>query len=431
MSLMVLSRRSITFRQPGRGEATVLLIPGRDQIQIVKDLAGVKDSSSQSQSSTMRGPQLMRVFSGQRYIYGYLPEEVQELRQAVKVWLAEDFAPSDCQAFFYVFSPEIIVHGVREQSDEGQQSWRTAQLVLQGQDPLRALTNAITDFILANPGGNICVAVLNQLDLYRKLQGALEPYQIAPVPFSTLKPSTAIKPLYKHMDHTLIYLTGLLFGLIVLLASAAFWILNHQKRAQLEAEIQETQEQIRNIQINQSTGHIRRPQSLLDNMAKAFNQQPSAIVDAAASVGVQFGELENINFKPIENLSGDKTPPIEQEVMVSIKNSKDKLLIGQERRAQQILIHRPWVRTLKRTGSVGDQIRLAVTLQTEGAAEPAADLLELASLPVSYTELTDPSITQLVSGTDISATMALSETIVTTATTLSSTTTTSPTLVKK
>lgn len=386
MSLMVLTRRNITFRQPGAGEVTVLLVPGREQVQVVKDFAGVSDA--QNKLGSTRGPQLSRVFSGQRYIYGYLPEEVRELRQAVKVWMAEDFAPTDCQAFFYVFSPDTIVHGVREQSDEGQQSWRTAQLVLPGNDPLRALTNAITDYVLANPSAVLCVAVLNQLELYRKLQSVLEPYQITPVPFSTLKPHASLKPLYRHFDHTLLYLTAVIFGLLLLVASSAFFFLNWSIRNKLEREIEDTQTRIKNIQINQSTGHIRQPQALLDTMSKAFNQQPSAIIDAAATLGAQFGDLTQVTFKPPEMVAtnGSLKHSNQQDVAITVKKSKDKLLFGQEHRAQLILANRPWVRSIRRAGSTGEQAQLVVTLQTEGAPMPTAEDLRTAALAVSYTE---------------------------------------------
>lgn len=400
MSLMVISRRNITFRQPGSGEVTVLLVPGREQVQIVKDFAGVNDV--QNKLGTTRGPQLSRVFSGQRYIYGYLPEEVRELRQAVKVWMAEDFAPVDCQAFFYVFSPDTIVHGVREQSDEGQQSWRTAQLILPGNDPLLALTNAITDYVLANPTATLCVAVLNQLELYRKLQSVLEPYHISPVPFSTLKPQASLRPLYRHFDHTLLYLTGVIFGILLLVASSAFYFLNWSILNKLQREIESVQTQIKNIQINQSTGHIRHPQALLDNMTKAFNQQPSAIVDAAATVGAQFGDLIQINFKPPEVASSGGQPRHNnlQDVLVNVKKARDKLLFGQEKRAQLILANRPWIRSIRRTGTNGDQSQLIVTVQAEGAPVPSESIMALAKTPVSMTEID-------ISATDVTPTTFL------------------------
>lgn len=357
----------------------MLLVPGRDQVQIIKDLAGISDVNIQNKA-TNRGPQLSRVFTGQRYIYGHLPEEIRELKQAVKVWLAEDFAPANCQAFFYVFSPEVIIQGVRETTDEGQIVWRTAQLVLGSEDTSKILTNAVTDYVLANPDATVCVAVLNQLELYQKLQSVLQPYKIEPVPFSTLKPLSGIKPLYRQFDHTLLYLTGIMFSILTLIGSAGFYFLNWSARMGLEREIADVKKSIESIQLNPNTGHIRNPQEVLDSMAKGFVQQPSAIIDGAARYGNQFGELMRISFQPPQANGG---APVEQQIVaLSIAKGKDKLLFDQERRAMAVVNNQPWVRKVERTGTVGEQVDMVVTLQTEQAPLPTDEQIKTAGMPV-------------------------------------------------
>ncbi|NBV54209.1 MAG: hypothetical protein EBR79_00630, partial [Proteobacteria bacterium] len=385
MNIFILSRRNITFRQAGKGEVCVLMVPGRDQVQVVRDLAGMNDTKLQN-NVTSRGAQLSRSISGQRFIYGYLPEEIGELRQAVKVWLAEDFAPADCQSFFYVFSPEVVIHGVREQSDEGYISWRTAQLVLTGSQPLQSFTNAVADYVMSNPGATVCVAVLNQLDLYRQLQGLLEPFKISPIPFSGLKVAAGVRPLYRHMDHTIIYLTGALFGVLVMCASVLFWFFNWSERIQLDNEIENTQNQIRNIQINQSTGHISSPQDILDAMSKSYNQQPSAIIDAAASAAAQYGSLVQINFMPAEyTTEASRNPPQQQTVKAMVNEPRDKLLVEQERRGGLLVQQRPWVRSIQRSGAAGNQLQLLVSLQTSNAPDAPAAVAQAArtAQPVS------------------------------------------------
>ena len=52
------------------------------------------------------------------------PQEISDLRQPVKVWLAEDFAPLQSQAFFFIISHSVVIHGVREQDDEGYEALR-------------------------------------------------------------------------------------------------------------------------------------------------------------------------------------------------------------------------------------------------------------------------------------------------------------------
>lgn len=415
MNLLVLARRTITFRQVGRGDVTVLMVPGRDQIQIVKDLAGMSDVNVQP-NVAHRGPQLSRVFSGQRYIYGYLPEEIKELQQAVKVWLAEDFAPANCQAFFYVFSPEVIIQGVRETADEGQMSWRTAQLVLSGEEAGKALTNAVTDYVLANPTAVVCVAVLNQLELYQKLQTSLQAYGIEPVPFTTLKPLAGVRPLYRQFDHTLIYLTSILFGILMLLGSIAFYFLNWAARTKLESEIADVKKSIESIQLNQSTGHIREPQLLLDIMAKGFNQQPSAIVDAAARFAVQFGELTQVTFQPPEMAGSAQAQSTQQEIIVNLTKSKDKLLFDQERRARALEGNQPWVRSARRTGSAGEQTQMVITVQSDQAPLPTDEQIKAAATPVDTASITSKISSSLagVSGSlpvaDASSTLPTSPT---------------------
>lgn len=390
MNIFILSRRTITFRQQGKGEICVLMVPSRDQVQVVRDLAGMNDAKLQSNVSSSRGIQLSRAIAGQRFIYGYLPEEISELRQAVKVWLAEDFAPADCQSFFYVFSPEVIIHGVREQSDEGYISWRTAQLVLTGKEPLQSFINAVADYSLSNPGANVCVAVLNHLDLYRQLQGMLEPFNISPIPFTALKTTAGARPLYRHMDHTIIYLTGVLFGLMLLLASLLFWFFNWSERLKLDTEIENIQTQIRNIQINQSTGHISAPQEVLDTMSKAYNQQPSAIIDAAANAAAQYGNLGQITFMPAEYTTEiSRNPPLQQTVRLVVNQPRDKLLVDQERRGNVITKMRPWVRQIERSGASGNQLQLMISVQTSSAPEPTLSLIEAAqsAVPVSLSSI--------------------------------------------
>jgi hypothetical protein len=370
MGLLILSRRSITFRQPGRGEVTVLLVPGRDQIQVVKDLAGTAniniatDTAKAGEKRVRKLQQLSRVFVGQRYIYGSLPEEIAELRNPVKVWLAEDFAPQGCQAFFFVFSETVVIHGVREQNDEGQMSWRTAQLSLSEGDPLRSIINAISDYALANSAETLTVAVLNQLNLYEKLQTGLATYGISPMPFSKLKPPITLKPLYRHFDHTIFYLTVVIFAALTFAASLGYLGLVYNQRKQLDEKITGVQAQIQNIKRNQSVGTVQDPQAVLNALGKPMRQQPSAMLDAAGTVANQFGKLSKLEFTP----SGDDMSAVtEVDIAANVDNMKDMLLLDQESRGRGIVAQRPWVRAIHRQGAVGEMGDLVISVQVDEA----------------------------------------------------------------
>jgi|GEM_PF-1796430 len=366
MSLYILTRRTITFRQESSGETTVLLVPGIDQVQVIKDMAGTNTLKEQGAKGGQRQlKQLSRVQAGQRYIYGYLPEEIAELNTSVKVWLAEDFAPAGTQAFFFVFSDQVVLHGVREQNDEGQMRWRTAQLVLPEKDTLSTIVNAISDYALTKGIDSLTVAVFNQLELYRQLQEGLKTYGISPVPFSKMHPVAGIRPLYRHYDYTILYLALALFGIIIFAASAFYLVYTYHKRNALNDQIEETQNRIRNIKLNQSVGSVQDPQAVLQSMGKPIHQMPSAIVEAAATAAKQFGDLENLTFALGDG--GDESGNSTADVTVGISNMKDALLLDQEERAAQVVAQRPWVRVIKRGGEVGTSGNLVISLQIDQA----------------------------------------------------------------
>ncbi len=402
MPLTVISRRTITYREPGKGEITVLLVPGRDQIQIVKDLAGLGNAPIAPREGAAKGAavkkqiQLSRVHIGRRFIYGMLPPEISDLRQPVKVWLAEDYAPLQSQAFFYIFSHNIIIHGVREQDDEGFQNWRTAQLPVDEADPLKSMINAISDYALSNPSEGLTVAVLNKLDLYEKLQAGLSTYNISPVPFSKLKPQPNLKPLYHHRDYTVLYLTLALFGFMTLLASGGYLAITRMNLWKLEAEVAEVQSRIDAIKLNQNVGQIADPQAVLQAMSRQVNQQPSAIVDAAGSVGAELGTLGAIKAvfaaELLEN-GVQMAQPGQIGVQVVVEKLKEPLLLSQEQTASSALSSRPWVREIKRSGTVGERGDLEVVLQIDQA--PASTVQPEAVEP----EPQNPQAGNPVSGT--------------------------------
>lgn len=390
MPLTLISRRSVVYRETGSGEMTVLLVPGRDQIQVVKDLAGlgkadipVREGGATGKPVQVRKQaQLSRVYIGRRYIYGNLPNEISDLRQPVKVWLAEDFAPTQSQAFFYIFSSTVVIHGVREQDDEGQQTWRTAQLMLGEGDPIKTIIDAISDYALANNTETLTVAVLNKLDLYEKLQAGLGTYNISPIPFSKLKPQAGIKPLYRHRDYTILYLTFALLGLITVLASGAYAFFTMLERDKLREEVVDVQRRIESIKLNQNVGQVADPQSVLQTMSRGINQQMSAILHAAGDVGAQLGTLEKVRLMleggDFEGVPVEGVGEGQQVALVRLAEMKKELLLDQELDATQVVATHPWVRAIMRGGPTGESGVIAVVLQVD----QTADMVAAATAPV-------------------------------------------------
>ena len=360
MSLFVVSRRKIVFQQSLSGPSIAIYVPGADQVQILKDTGGsaaVKPVKAGAQN-TNRGPQLSRVNKGLRTIYGQLPNELRERRERLKVWLAEDLAPAEAEAFFFVFTPQVIVHGVRERNDEGKLVWRTAQLVLpKAADETKPLETALADYMFANQGQNVCVAVVNELKLFRTVQQLATPLGLTPVPISTLKPVTGTAPLYSHLDFTWAYVLLMMMVIAGVLSVAGYYIVKQQEALKIEAQIHAIETQINSVEINPRVGHIRQAQTVVASIRQSFSRSPADILAAAGEVVVPFGSVESIKlgFTPPERLQALGIQPTsgQEPVEVAVVESKDVLLADQAARAAETLTSAPWVRQMVRFGEVG------------------------------------------------------------------------------
>ena len=398
MSLYVVSRRKVVFHQPSLGTVQVVYVPSADQTQVLKDAAGTAQVAKPvAGGAALRGPQLARVQRGQRTIYGTLPTEILELRQSVKVWLPEDLAPPEAEAFFYILSPQVVIHGIRERNDEGRLVWRTAQLQLpSGEAALPALQLVLADYSLANPGQNVCLAVVNDVALYRVVQQGQQAQGFTPVPFSTLKPAADIGPLYSHQNFTWLYLLLLLLGGVAVVAVALFWAAETTKGNRLQENIEAVEAQIRAVQINKRTGHIRQPDAVLNELTAGVAVSPSALVQAAAQVGQRLGDVQQIALARGTSLDADAgvvlTPEI-QPMQILIINPIQSLLIDQANIASALLPRTPWVRQVIRQGQPGEgTLELAVLLQVTGTIP-----LELATelepaIPAQTVSETSPTV---------------------------------------
>ncbi len=377
MSLYVVSRRKVVFQQAGTGGSLVVYVPSADQIQVLKDAAGTTVAVKSANSpSSGRGPQLVRVLRGQRTLYGTLPQEILELRQSVKVWLAEDLAPPAAEAFFYVFSPQVVVHGIRERNDEGRLMWRTAQLQLPaGEAALDALNIILADYSLANPGQNVCVAVVNDTTLFRTMQQGAAAHGFTPVPFSTLRPSPEVDPLYKHGNFTWLYLLLVALGVIGVLVVGILWTAELGKARDLERQIEEIEFKIQAVQINKRTGHIRQPDAVLNEIKAGVAVSPSALIQASAGAVAAMGEIQQIALGQASSLdteAGIQVLPEWQLMKITLNNPVESLLVDQATLAREVLANQPWVRQVVRQGqgSESQQLDLILMLQVTGTVPP-------------------------------------------------------------
>jgi hypothetical protein len=399
MSLFVVSRRKVVFHQPSMGTVQVVYVPSADQIQVLKDAAGTTlQVKSATSAATTRGPQMARVQRGQRTLYGTLPPEILDLRQAVKVWLAEDLVPAEAEAFFFVFSQQVVVHGIRERNDEGRLVWRTAQLQLPAEAAaLPALNVILADYSLANPSQNVCLAVVNEVGLYRALQQGQQAHGFTPVPFSTLKPAAETTPLYAHANFTWLYMLLVVLGVLLVSGVGIMWMAEAAKARGLVTQIDEVEAQIRAVQINKRTGHIRQPDAVLAEIRAGVAVSPSALVQAAAMLAQNLGDIQQIELAQANALdaeSGITLLPEWQPMKVTINNPLQTLLVDQAAATRDLLQAMPWVRQVVRQGQGGaGQLDLVMLLQVTGTV-PLPDLEPLPAAEPATVSATSPSEVQ-------------------------------------
>lgn len=374
MDIVILNRRGISYQRIKRGEQQALFIPSDENIKVYKDTA--ETHTIAERYGTNGSAPIWRDVNGQAVVYGVVPEVLSQRRQALKMWLPEDFAPRDSTAIMYVFDASCIVYGRREVDDEGKHAWRTT--ILKAGDSRDGLVSLVVgtlgELMVDEVESRVCVAVYEDYKLYEKLQAALEPLGIKPVPFSTLKPAPRLKPLYYQRDY------GMLMALSVLLlggafaASVAYWFVGWTESNRLESNIEKVRRQIESIEVNKSIGQIREPKQVLQAMRKAFNQQPSAIMDAAARFGLEFGSLESVGFKvATQGEEGQAEQPVGliplqpgQHVMkIAVDKPTNKLLVDQERLAKVLLTELPWVRRVENIPIGPGMLNLDVVLQVE------------------------------------------------------------------
>jgi hypothetical protein len=396
MNLLVINRRTIVLRPASNGPITALLVPGPEQIQVVKDLAGTGDLRPRDDAGSKAAGSrivLSRVKGGQRTLYGYLADEIAVLRANLRVWLAEDFAPADAEAFFYILSPQVILHGLKEVSDDGIMQWRVAQLGLNLLDGTSELDSAITDYLLIHPGAPVCVAVHEQLAIYQGLQNVLKPYNLSPVPFSTLKPDARLKPLYRHADFTLSLLVAGLFGTLLMAGSGFYWWMTSHTLSGLNAQIDVVKQEISAIHVTQNLGAVSDPQAMLSVMAKSLPVPPSGLLDAAATVGMAFGKITQVTI----GVMPQETEAGLYQITLDVPNLHEPLLIQQQQKTEQYMRQWPWLRSVIRTDAGGENGVLVITLQV------GADAMGV--MPPSIT----PKVEEMVTDMDISSTALLSD----------------------
>jgi len=368
MRAILTSRKGLHYESAKRGEATVLYIPGQDDPRVYRDLEGKSQKEIADRYGATGKKPLIRENHGEVEIYGTLNDEIAGRRHGVKAYLPQDFAPKGTHAFYYLLGKKYIVHGVRIVDDSGEERWGNSLITLQGGDPIKIVTSAISERMLDGDAEGICVAVDDNLEVYEGLKKELLPFKIKVAPFASLKPRAKVLPLYRHKDNSLPMLLIAFLMILLCAAAAFFWWVNQERVDQLNQKINRVRSDIANIQGNEKLGHIIRPNDFLDAMKQPIKRTPSSFMNAGSYAVKEFGNLEDIsvelnsgNVNDVATFGQDQNDIVTMFATIIKKN--DILLVDQEILARSIAESRPWLRKIENVNNGANQIKLMLELQ--------------------------------------------------------------------
>jgi hypothetical protein len=406
MAILLFSRRGIHYHK-GSDRIQAIYIPNIDQIQTYRE-----NGSNSAQIATRAGiigrQPLWRNERSDVKVYGELPTSLFNQRKALQVWLASDFVPVDADAFFFIFNQMWVIHGTKHMDDERKTTWRTALLEIEPEHVVKQVAHYAADVMLDDNRQNICIAVDGKLQDYEAFKEALAPLNIIPQPFSMLKITTKFAPLYKHNDFSLFIVITIILLSVSTFITSIWWLGQYKQVNNAQERVAQLGLQIAQVQSNQKLGYIQNPQEVLDKIKKTFNQQPSAVIDAAGRFASIYGDLSKISFST--NSGGSEISDViylqpsndmQQVVMVNTSSLRQKLLAEQEKVTQYFLKQTPWIRQVANIGMGENMGQFQILLQIDSSKQlaipssttPAPTLITQIPSIVSPDAVVSPSIT--------------------------------------
>ena len=364
-NLIVFSRTGVHHTDKSRGDALAIYVPSKEQTRTFNDIGTINTKSVKERYGGLNQPPLWRQKGSSVTVFGLLPDELQERRNNLEVYLAQDLAPDGSSVFYYVISDGLIVHGVRSIKDDGTAEWGVSRINAREEGALDVLISAISERIASGAKENISVAV-HEDKLFKPVTEALKPFSQEVVRFSDLSPPKSTQPIYVHRDHGLIYIVLAMVSAMLLLGAAYYAVTSFFNLREIRSDISSLERQIEQNKSQQELGDVRNPNAILDAMDKPLQQRPSSIVYAAGEIAADLGELKSIVMAT--DLTKTRPEVITREdgskerrnikimpVNVEVGGAGRYMLLDQERLAKSALIERPWIRHIERTGRQEDE----------------------------------------------------------------------------
>lgn len=376
-NIVVFSRNGVHFNEERRRrDTTGIFIPSRDQIRRFTDIGTVTPRTVRDRYGDVGQVPLWRMEANTVVVYGLLPEELEERRRTIDVFLPEDYAPANCSVFYYVFGNRWLVHGVRTVNEDGRATWASSKMDAKEGGVVDELLSAVSERVAEAKKENICIAVHGDDSVLKDVQDRLQPFGLEVVRFSSLTRPREAKPLYVHRDHGLLFMVAAMLALLMFFSAAAFAFKGSLDLAEIKLRIVQLEKQIQETQTNTRLGNIRNPQTILNFMSKPLTIRPSSVLHAAGDISTSFGVLNSVELDATKvetrkynqpDEKGTMKPQSEKIVVVKTlaKGRGDMYLVDQENMAVSIMEESPWIRTMERRPGSQDSVQLDVGVRIE------------------------------------------------------------------
>ena len=375
-NLIVFSRTGVRHVDKERGDAVALYVPARDTIRTFTDIGTINTKSVKERYGGEEQTPLWRKKGSSVTVYGLLPRALEERRNSLEVYLAQDFVPDGCSVFYFVMSEKLTIHGIRIIKDDGTAEWGISALNTRDKDPKEVLLTSVSERIASGAKENISIAVHDD-KLYKPIVETLKPFSLDPIRFSELSPPKTTEPLYEHRDHGLIFVVLAMVSGLLLLGAAFYAITSYFDLRSLQEDISSLERQIAQNKSQQKLGSVKNPDAVLDVMDKPFEQRPSSMIYAAGEAVSPLGDVVSLKFEKTQMKnttevvksdggSSERRNISVLPVNVVVGNLDTPLLFEQERLAKRALENRPWIRQIERTGSQsGENMNLEISVRVD------------------------------------------------------------------
>jgi hypothetical protein len=363
MNICIFSKKGIVYDNNKKsGPLTVIAVPSNDQKRQYADIANPSKSVIKDRYGVLEGELAYRTESGVVTVYGNVPKDISELRQEVKAYLPEDFAPLDVNVLYYVVGENLIIHSVRTIEVDGTSKWNSLYIELEkkGAGVLNVVENLISERIVSVNDEKILVAYTNLPEAIKEeLYTRVNQFGVLVEPMENLTDHRQKTPVYSHKDNSILLMIFIIIAAILTVLSLSYYISGKNNYSSSEDKIVKLEQELRTSLSKMRLKKVSNPQQVKDSVEKTFKARPSAILHSAAEVASLFGVLETITLT--KNYQDRFTRAVENKpqddviyVQANVRANENSLLIDQERLAKSVYETRKWIRSIERSNRSGD-----------------------------------------------------------------------------